>query len=1207
MSLLVADSTKVSEASLKFSAGIALFALLVSSVGIFSQNHLGYNAGFAASQSSDGCNFYVSPSGSSAGKGSASSPWALQTALNQPTGVVPGSVICLNGGTYKGVFNVQLKGNLSNPITVKSTPGQWAVIDGNVPGRGKGVAVLTDQYGWSQYVNFQDFEITNSNPPRVSTCSNSSSTCDSSNPTDMFVQDGVSTQAPGNKYINLIIHDLPGNGIGLWSGAANSQIIGSIIYNNGWAGPLDATSRNHGHGIYTQSQPSGDSRIISDVISFQNHATNIKLWNAANQSVNNYTISKSTMFNAGAIGRQHAAAERGESLFVGRGGGPGDFQPIKGLKVTDNSIYQEENKCAYANNSNSAGGYVCLPMMGLGYGNAQEAINEDVVVQRNNIVGSYRAFNINRFRKAIFTDNFIVSNCPEAAFDARVYDPKVGSNYQWNKNIYFCSNLTSYPYAEPFQLNINDVSQKAPWNSDPKSSSAFLYFDNPYYDQSQKDKDWQGISGFDANSIYKETRTRTPVKDLGTAADKFKDIVWPNPFTPGRANITIYNFEGRSSYVLNLSRTGLSTGQKYEVRDVQDYFGTPLATGTYQAGASVTLPLTSTKVAAAKGAVLTPATHTPSEFNAFVVVPVYMGGTVTPPPDLDNQLPIVSEASGTITDSGNYNLVGKAIDNTTVNKVVYALEGGSEVAATISPTAGGPNVSFSAILKLVSGVNNISVFAYDSSNNKSLAKKISVTYNPPTSSSNQLVYLKLNETTGNIASDSSTSGNSGTWVGTSTWVLGKQGNAASLNGTSFIDLTDKSYGSTDFTEALWIKPNCSDCWLIGNGEGSDFRLLGGKLFMQFYIPGTGYVSRTGLKTITKNEWSHVAVVKAGNSLVFYVNGVVDSTYSVPANTEFGFSAIGSKPSAGVFNGLIDEVNIYKKALTVSEIGTLANVTTSTPPPPTLLAPNIVSFTASASSITKGQSVRLSWKISGGIADELSVYEYLNGNYINPRNVKDLQYLDLSPNSSATYVLIAKNNAGNAASSQVPVKVMTPPQITAFTVNAASTASVTQGDKVTFNWTVIGDVNSISINNNVGSVFNSKCNIVINCKEFIVPTVGSFTYTLTATGVGKSVQSSVNIVVNSPKPVLTVSTNSVKPGEWVTLNWTTPANRGSKDWIGLYKVGSLNTQFLTFIYLPTDTGSKAFQANYSEGQYEFRYLLNDGYTSSATSNIFNIKK
>ena len=51
-----------------------------------------------------GTDFYVSPDGTSGSDGSIASPWNLQHALDQPSGVHPGDTIWLRGGTYAGTF-----------------------------------------------------------------------------------------------------------------------------------------------------------------------------------------------------------------------------------------------------------------------------------------------------------------------------------------------------------------------------------------------------------------------------------------------------------------------------------------------------------------------------------------------------------------------------------------------------------------------------------------------------------------------------------------------------------------------------------------------------------------------------------------------------------------------------------------------------------------------------------------------------------------------------------------------------------------------------------------------------------------------------------------------------------------------------------------------------------------------------------------------
>ncbi len=83
-------------------------------------------------------------------------------------------------------------------------------------------------------------------------------------------------------------------------------------------------------------------------------------------------------------------------------------------------------------------------------------------------------------------------------------------------------------------------------------------------------------------------------------------------------------------------------------------------------------------------------------------------------------------------------------------------------------------------------------------------------------------------------------------------------------------------------------------------------------------------------------------------------------------------------------------------------------------------------------------------------------------------------------------------------------------------------------------------------------------------------------------------------------------NSVTPGGSITVNWTAPSNHSTTDWIGIYKVGEANNRFLSYEYVGSgSSGSMTFTAPNELGQYEFRYLLNNGYTSSATSNTVTV--
>lgn len=88
--------------------------------------------------------------------------------------------------------------------------------------------------------------------------------------------------------------------------------------------------------------------------------------------------------------------------------------------------------------------------------------------------------------------------------------------------------------------------------------------------------------------------------------------------------------------------------------------------------------------------------------------------------------------------------------------------------------------------------------------------------------------------------------------------------------------------------------------------------------------------------------------------------------------------------------------------------------------------------------------------------------------------------------------------------------------------------------------------------------------------------------------------------------VSASPNSIAAGAPLTVNWTAPAGRPSNDWIALYRTGAANTAYLWWQYTQGATsGSFTLNAPTQTGTYEFRYLLDDGYTDSARSNTVTV--
>lgn len=257
--------------------------------------------------------FFVSVSGSSSGDGSAANPWDLQTALNQPAAVLPGSTIFLEAGRYTGNFVSNLTGTLTSPIIVKPDDGARVILDGSLAGQSvKNVPVLLINGAYTWYMGF---EVTNSDPEREITESGS-------NPPERRGP-GLSLFGPGIKIINLVIYDT-GEGIDAWTPVVDGEFYGNIIFNNGWVAP----DSHHGHGMYTQNN-TGTKKFIDNII-LDNFGYGWQVYGSANASLNNFYIEGNLIFN--------------DRWLIG------GFAPLHNIELNDNFTYKDTIQLGYANN-----------------------------------------------------------------------------------------------------------------------------------------------------------------------------------------------------------------------------------------------------------------------------------------------------------------------------------------------------------------------------------------------------------------------------------------------------------------------------------------------------------------------------------------------------------------------------------------------------------------------------------------------------------------------------------------------------------------------------------------------------------------------------------------------------------------------------------------------------------------------------------------
>ena len=203
---------------------------------------------------------------------------------------------------------------------------------------------------------------------------------------------------------------------------------------------------------------------------------------------------------------------------------------------------------------------------------------------------------------------------------------------------------------------------------------------------------------------------------------------------------------------------------------------------------------------------------------------------------------------------------------------------------------------------------------------------------------NLVSYYKLDESSGN-ASDSVGS-NTLTNNGTATYTTGKINNAATLvrSSSQYLDggTTSSLQPASALTFSMWIKINnkpVSYCAIGGDtlsgqqrGYLFDMATVGNTLAFQIGNGTWGVVSTT----YTTGVYIHIVGVWDGSTVTLYKNGVSVGTPVSKASityTSSGFSLgryYNDSTSANMFDGQIDEVGIWSRALTSTEVTELYN-------------------------------------------------------------------------------------------------------------------------------------------------------------------------------------------------------------------------------------------------------------------------------------------
>lgn len=185
----------------------------------------------------------------------------------------------------------------------------------------------------------------------------------------------------------------------------------------------------------------------------------------------------------------------------------------------------------------------------------------------------------------------------------------------------------------------------------------------------------------------------------------------------------------------------------------------------------------------------------------------------------------------------------------------------------------------------------------------------------------------------------STGSNHGTATGSPSYVPGVNGQALNFDGAAnYVTLPSGMMNVGDITVATWVYWNGGSGWQrifdFGTGTVQYFFLTpnnGGGL-MHFGITINNYWNEQVLETaaMPTNQWTHVAVtLQGGTTGKLFVNGSLVATNAItlrPSSINPTINYLGKSQFAGdpLFNGRLDDFQIYNRALSAFEIACLAN-------------------------------------------------------------------------------------------------------------------------------------------------------------------------------------------------------------------------------------------------------------------------------------------
>jgi chitodextrinase len=252
---------------------------------------------------------------------------------------------------------------------------------------------------------------------------------------------------------------------------------------------------------------------------------------------------------------------------------------------------------------------------------------------------------------------------------------------------------------------------------------------------------------------------------------------------------------------------------------------------------------------------------------------------------------------------------------------------------------------------------------------------------PPPPNSGVVGAWGFSEGSGTTTADASGNGNAGTITGATWTAQGRHGNALSFNGAGNVVRVASSTSlnlTTGMTLSAWIRPTAAqsgwrtilqrqaDAYFLSASNGDPLHPAGGGTFGG----STEFVGGPTANPV--NTWTHVALTYDLATLRLYVNGTQVATHGATGAIQTTTNPLwigGNSPYGEYFQGLIDEVRVYKRALTQAEIQTDMS-TAITPTAPDTTPPSMPAGLGAAAA--GASQINLNWTAS---TDDVGVTGY----------------------------------------------------------------------------------------------------------------------------------------------------------------------------------------------------------------------------------------